>query len=198
MVARAPARAGVAARTVTAGRRRVSVTDGPYTESVEQLSGFYLVGTSDLDDLRRVRRDPRRHGVGLECCASASAGRDGTFSSSPRRTPTSGCAPTRRSGSSLIAAHATFDAPFASAASSWPERRSRTPRGAPLRTVDRRRVSTAGPVRRSGRAARRGLPRRRRQSRRRRGAGPDPARPLTRSRCAPSSGSRLRSTGSDG
>ena len=30
---------------------RVSVTDGPYAETVEQLTGFYLVETDDLDDL---------------------------------------------------------------------------------------------------------------------------------------------------
>lgn len=31
-----------------------SVTDGPYAETVEQLSGFYLIRTDDLDDLLRV------------------------------------------------------------------------------------------------------------------------------------------------
>lgn len=30
------------------------VTDGPYTETVEQLSGFYLVTSEDLDDLVEV------------------------------------------------------------------------------------------------------------------------------------------------
>jgi hypothetical protein len=30
---------------------RVSVTEGPYAETVEQLTGFYLVETDDLDDL---------------------------------------------------------------------------------------------------------------------------------------------------
>ena len=30
---------------------QVSVTDGPYAETVEQLTGFYLVQTDDLDDL---------------------------------------------------------------------------------------------------------------------------------------------------
>ena len=29
----------------------VSVTDGPFVESVEQLGGFYLVSSNDLDDL---------------------------------------------------------------------------------------------------------------------------------------------------
>ena len=32
----------------------VTITQGPYAESVEQLSGFYLVETDDLDDLLQV------------------------------------------------------------------------------------------------------------------------------------------------
>jgi hypothetical protein len=37
---------------VVRGRREsVTVTDGPYAESAEQLGGFYLVRTEDLDDL---------------------------------------------------------------------------------------------------------------------------------------------------
>ncbi len=32
------------------------MTDGPYAESVEQLSGFYLVQTDDLDDLVEVTK----------------------------------------------------------------------------------------------------------------------------------------------
>lgn len=32
----------------------VTVTDGPYAESVEQLTGFYLVESDDLDDLLEV------------------------------------------------------------------------------------------------------------------------------------------------
>ncbi|WP_182524615.1 YciI family protein [Nocardioides dongkuii] len=32
------------------------VTDGPYAEAVEQLSGFYLVESDDLDDLLEVCR----------------------------------------------------------------------------------------------------------------------------------------------
>jgi hypothetical protein len=31
-----------------------SVTDGPYAETVEQLTGFYVIDTSDLDDLLEV------------------------------------------------------------------------------------------------------------------------------------------------
>lgn len=41
------------ARTVRSGSDGVTVTDGPYAESVEQLSGFYLVETADLDDLEQ-------------------------------------------------------------------------------------------------------------------------------------------------
>jgi hypothetical protein len=32
----------------------VTVTDGPFAETTEQLTGFYLVRTSDLDDLLKV------------------------------------------------------------------------------------------------------------------------------------------------
>ena len=31
-----------------------SITEGPYSEAVEQLTGFYLIDTSDLDDLLEV------------------------------------------------------------------------------------------------------------------------------------------------
>lgn len=33
---------------------QVSVTDGPYAETVEQLTGFYLVESDDLEDLLKV------------------------------------------------------------------------------------------------------------------------------------------------
>ncbi len=40
------------AKTVTAGPgNEPIVTDGPYAEAAEQLSGFYLVDSDDLDDL---------------------------------------------------------------------------------------------------------------------------------------------------
>lgn len=32
----------------------LSVTDGPYAETVEQLTGYYVVETDDLDDLLEV------------------------------------------------------------------------------------------------------------------------------------------------
>ena len=40
------------------------VTDGPFTETAEQVGGFYLVETSDLDDL-------------LDCCKIIAAVGDG-------------------------------------------------------------------------------------------------------------------------
>ncbi|GAB4062239.1 YciI family protein [Angustibacter speluncae] len=39
------------ARTVRGARGSVTVTEGPYAETVEQLTGFYLVASDDLDDL---------------------------------------------------------------------------------------------------------------------------------------------------
>jgi hypothetical protein len=39
------------ARTVTRNGGGLKVTDGPYAETVEQLTGFYLVQTENLDDL---------------------------------------------------------------------------------------------------------------------------------------------------
>lgn len=41
------------ARTVRSGPDGVTVTDGPYAESVEQLSGFYLIESTDLADLEQ-------------------------------------------------------------------------------------------------------------------------------------------------
>jgi hypothetical protein len=42
------------ARVVRRGADGLVVTDGPYAEVVEQLSGFYLVESDDLDDLAQV------------------------------------------------------------------------------------------------------------------------------------------------
>jgi hypothetical protein len=36
------------------GSGGITVTDGPYAETVEQLTGFYTVETDDLDDLLEV------------------------------------------------------------------------------------------------------------------------------------------------
>lgn len=42
------------AKVVRGTLDNVTVTDGPYAETVEQLTGFYLVRTDDLDDLLKV------------------------------------------------------------------------------------------------------------------------------------------------
>lgn len=42
------------ARTVRVEGGSISVTEGPYAETVEQLTGFYLVESDDLDDLLEV------------------------------------------------------------------------------------------------------------------------------------------------
>ena len=39
------------AHTVRASGDGLTITDGPYAESVEQLSGFYTIKSDDLDDL---------------------------------------------------------------------------------------------------------------------------------------------------
>ena len=38
----------------THGDGHQTVTDGPYSEAVEQLTGFYVIDTGDLDDLIEV------------------------------------------------------------------------------------------------------------------------------------------------
>jgi len=41
------------ARVVSGDLDDVTVTDGPYAETSEQLTGFYVVDTEDADDLHR-------------------------------------------------------------------------------------------------------------------------------------------------
>ena len=41
------------ARIVSGSVDEVTVTDGPYAEAAEQLTGFYVIETDDLDDLLR-------------------------------------------------------------------------------------------------------------------------------------------------
>ena len=43
-----------AATTVRVREGRVSITDGPFAETKEQLAGFYLIEAEDLDDALRV------------------------------------------------------------------------------------------------------------------------------------------------
>jgi hypothetical protein len=42
------------ATTVRVRNGRVSVTDGPFAETKEQLAGFYLIDATDLNDAIRV------------------------------------------------------------------------------------------------------------------------------------------------
>jgi hypothetical protein len=42
------------AKIVSGSLDSVSVTDGPYAETTEQLTGFYTVDTDDLEDLLNV------------------------------------------------------------------------------------------------------------------------------------------------
>jgi hypothetical protein len=42
------------ARVVRRSNDGIAVTEGPYAETVEQLTGFYVVDTDDLDDLLEV------------------------------------------------------------------------------------------------------------------------------------------------
>ena len=42
------------AHVVRRGDDGVTVTEGPYAETVEQLTGFYVVDSDDLDDLLEV------------------------------------------------------------------------------------------------------------------------------------------------
>lgn len=43
-----------ASARVVRGGETVTITDGPYAETAEQLSGFYVVESDDLDDLLQV------------------------------------------------------------------------------------------------------------------------------------------------
>lgn len=42
------------AKTVRGDDQSIAVTDGPFAETAEQLTGFYLVETDDLDGLMRL------------------------------------------------------------------------------------------------------------------------------------------------
>lgn len=44
----------VTATTVRVRDGRVSVTDGPFAETKEQLAGFYLIDAADLNDAIRI------------------------------------------------------------------------------------------------------------------------------------------------
>jgi hypothetical protein len=63
------------ARTVRPGPDGPIVSDGPYAETAEQLTGFYLVESDDLDDLLQVCGILAAIGDSLEVreCLSGSA-----------------------------------------------------------------------------------------------------------------------------
>ncbi|HEX6149248.1 YciI family protein [Nocardioides sp.] len=62
------------ARTLRTTNGTVSVTDGPYAETVEQLTGFYLVRSDDLEDLLDVCRALSNGDGGIEVRACVAPG----------------------------------------------------------------------------------------------------------------------------
>jgi hypothetical protein len=65
------------AKVVRKETGRVTVTDGPYAEAVEQLSGFYLIESDDLDDLLEVCGILADAEGGVEVRETADHGEDG-------------------------------------------------------------------------------------------------------------------------
>jgi hypothetical protein len=51
-----------------------TVTDGPYAETVEQLTGFYIIESDDLDDLVDVCKVLARGESAIEIRAAAGGG----------------------------------------------------------------------------------------------------------------------------
>jgi hypothetical protein len=64
-----------ASRTIRRTGDVVTVTDGPYAETVEQLSGFYTVESGDLDDLVEVCKilSDADGGIEIRACVDHSA-----------------------------------------------------------------------------------------------------------------------------
>jgi hypothetical protein len=54
MIDGAPLHAVSTATTVRVREGRVSITDGPFAETKEQLAGFYMIDATDLDDALRI------------------------------------------------------------------------------------------------------------------------------------------------
>jgi hypothetical protein len=52
------------AKTVRVRNGKVSVTDGPFSETKEYLAGFYLIDAADMDDAVRVAAQIPPAGVG--------------------------------------------------------------------------------------------------------------------------------------
>ena len=65
----APSREAKVLRTDAEGTQ--TVTDGPYAETVEQLTGFYVVESDDLDDLIEVCKILGRGERAIEIRAAA-------------------------------------------------------------------------------------------------------------------------------
>lgn len=63
-------------RTVRATDGGHTVTEGPYAETVEQLTGFYLVQSDDLDDLTEVVKllADAEGGIEIRACVDRSGG----------------------------------------------------------------------------------------------------------------------------
>ncbi len=64
------------ARTLRLKGDEITVTEGPYAETVEQLSGFYVVSTDDLDDLIEVAKilADADGGIEIRACVDHSGG----------------------------------------------------------------------------------------------------------------------------
>jgi hypothetical protein len=63
-------------RTIRGTKGALTVTDGPYAETAEQLTGFYLVDSEDLDDLVEVCKilaDPAHGGIEVRACTGGDA-----------------------------------------------------------------------------------------------------------------------------
>jgi hypothetical protein len=68
----APSREAQVLRTTTDGEH--TVTQGPYAESAEQLTGFYVVESSDLDDLIEICKGLGKgeHAIEIRACRPGS------------------------------------------------------------------------------------------------------------------------------
>lgn len=66
------------AKVVRGGSGDVTVTDGPYAETVEQLTGFYLVHSDNVDDLLDVVGILTANGGAAEVRACVPAPEGGT------------------------------------------------------------------------------------------------------------------------
>jgi hypothetical protein len=63
-------------KVVRRAGEELTVTDGPYAETAEQLTGFYLVQSDDLDDLIEICKilSPLEGGIEVRACVDHSAG----------------------------------------------------------------------------------------------------------------------------